>query len=201
MMTPGLQFAASVVLAAVVISYGISDVAGTAFLPTLVIVGLILGIFGAMFWRFIRRRQPSEDIRRMKDAVDGVHRLSLSEARRRALEVLADRERFRTSEPFEGDLPKELPDTVAELFRKHATIETVAGEARLAAAHVGAAKYRRDCLRIGSAEDATELVVLPGQDSVFEIDGSEADEQELASGGRPSVYHWVLEMDEVFYGE
>ena len=138
----------------------------------------------------------------MHQKVSDIKGLPLAEAKRRALAALADASRFECErQPAAKGLPAELPSLARELFSTCSAVKAMAGEARLSREEVGPARYRRGLIRIGTNLDATELVVRPGEEPVYEIDGSDADIRELEQGGIPSVYHWILVTEEVLYGK
>lgn len=151
------------------------------------------------FWNWGRR---SNELAGMHQEVSGLQALPLAEARSRALAALRDPTHFECrEEPLAGGLPAGLPDSAREIFSLYSSVKAVAGEALLSRSQIGPAQYRDGFLRIGTNLDATELAVRPGEEPVYEIDGSDADEREIERGGVPSLYHWVLVTEEVLYGK
>lgn len=200
-LSPGVQYGASVLLAILVGSYAISDLFSLHFGWSLAVTGVLFGILGLALWRW-RPQSRKEEMQRMHNAVEEIARLSLAEARAKALKLLEDPEKFECRRAdTAGELDPRLPPSAKELFSLFTSVKAVAGEGNLSIEHVADSAYRPTLIRIGESEDSTELAVRPDEDPVYEIDGSDADEEELEEGGLPSVFHWILETDEVLYGE
>lgn len=123
-----------------------------------------------------------------------VSSLSFDAAREKAYSLIQDSERYRTvcSAPTdeEREAISQLPPGACMLFERYSRIECSRSDTKYIREEVGPADYRLGFLRIGRALDATERVVRPGQEFVFEIDGSEESDDVLE--GLPSVYHWIV---------
>lgn len=198
-MSPRLQFLLSVLLGIGFVGYLAWDVWGVPPAISVPVAALLVGGAAVALWKWSSRPKPLSGMHQKVSEIKG---LPLAEAKRRALAALEDPGRFEcVREPLDGVLPSGLPGTVRELFSTYSVVQAVAGEARLSREDVGRSRYRREFLRIGTNLDDTELVVRPGEESVYEIDGSDADEREFEQGGIPTVYHWIVVTEEVLYGK
>ena len=198
-MSPRLQFLLSALLGIGFVGYLVWDVWGVPLTISVPVAALVVGGAAVALWKWSSRAKPLSG---MHQAVADIKGLPLAEAKRRALAALADPSRFEcVREPVAGALPGDLPSLVRELFSTYSSVKAVAGEAHLSREQAGPARYRRGFVRIGTNLDDTELVVRPGEEPVYEIDGSEADEREIEQGGIPTVYHWILVTEEVLYGK
>jgi len=198
-MSPRLQFFLSVLLGIGFVGYLAWDVWGVPLAISVPVAALLVGGAAVALWKWSSRSKPMSG---MHQKVAELKSLPLAEAKRRALAALEDSGRFEcVREPVDGVLPGDLPDLVRELFSTYASVQAVAGEARLSRQEAGRSRYRREFLRIGTNLDDTELVVRPGEEPVYEIDGSDADARELEQGGIPTVYHWIVVTEEVLYGK
>jgi hypothetical protein len=198
-MSPRLQFFLSVLLGVGFVGYLAWDVWGVPLALAVPVAALLVGGAAMALWKRSSRPTP---LGGMHKKVSDLQGLPLAEAKRRALEALEDPSRFEcVREPAAGSLRADLPGLVRELFSTCSTVQAVAGEARLSREEVGPARFRQGFLRIGTNLDDTELVVRPGEEPVYEIDGSEADAREVEQGGIPTVYHWILVTAEVLYGK
>ncbi|HEV8582574.1 MAG TPA: hypothetical protein VGX68_26200 [Thermoanaerobaculia bacterium] len=198
-MSPRLQFLLSALLAIGFVGYLAWDVWGVPLAVSVPVAALVVGGAAVALWKWSSRPKPLSG---MHQKVAEIKSLPLAEAKRRALAALEDPSRFECErEPVSGALPAGLPSLARELFSTYASIQAVAGEARLSRDELGPSQYRRELLRIGTNLDDTELVVQPGEEPVYEIDGSDADAREFEQGGIPTVYHWILVTEEVLYGK
>jgi hypothetical protein len=135
----------------------------------------------------------------MQRALADIRNLPFMEAKKRALSALEKPDRFECVRmPLTEPLSDSLPGSIRDLFSVFASIRAV--EPLLSREKIGPSKYRHGFIRIGTSVDSTELVIRPGEDQIYEIDGSsEADEREIKEGGNPSVYHWILAAEETFF--
>lgn len=151
------------------------------------------------FWKGSSR---PKSLAGMHQEVSEIKSLPLTEAKRRVIAALQDPTRFEcVRDPAVETASDDLPNSVREIFSIYSSVKAVAGEAILSRENLGPSSYRSGFIRIGTNLDATELAVRPCEEPVYEIDGSDADEQELDQGGIPSVYHWILVTEEVLYGQ
>lgn len=197
-MSPRVQFSLTVIVAVGVAAYLASDVWRVPLTISLPTAALLIGAPAAAVWRWSSRR-PSRHA--AAQAVSIIRELPIAEARARALKALENSSRFEcVRAALAAPLPAGLPASVGELLSVYASIRSAAGEAHVSREQIGPSDYRPGLIRIGSDLDSVELVVRPGEDRVYEIDGSDADAQEIGGGGIPSLYHWILISEEILYG-
>jgi len=198
-MSPRIQFFLAVALAIGVAAYAVSDLWRVPMPVSMAAAALLVGGPALALWALTSRRSPSSALAR---TVAMIAELPLGEARIRAQKALEDVRHFDcTPAASPAAFPPGLPPAALELFSRFVSIASVSGEARLSRDDVGPSAYKSGWLRIGYDLDAVELAVRPDEDAVYEIDGSDPDEHEVALGGVPSVYHWILITEEVLYGE
>lgn len=141
--------------------------------------------------------------RRNEDALrTRIESMSIQEARGAAHEVLRDPAKFRTTPVVDTCLPQgeQLPSAVRELFGLYSSIEVVAGEARLSQDLISASEFHPGWIRIGTDIDFTEIAVRPGDEGVYEFDGSESTQKDFDQACSSSVYHWIVMTPENLYG-
>lgn len=141
-----------------------------------------------------RKLQGVEHMERCANIEKEVRALPLDEARSLALSMIANEERFTTvrarPDAQEMQALEALPPIARAFFEEY---DCVAGTHACCAFHrdkVGPAEFRAGFIRIGRSIDFTELVVHPGSDVVYEIDGMEESDEELK--GSPSIYHQIV---------
>lgn len=142
-------------------------------------------------WRKMTGANVREWASRIREEVEA---LPLAEARRLALAALEDRARFHIVEsqagPEEASVLEQLPEGARELFEKYEQIEHVYTDTKYLRKNIGPAEYLPGFLRLGTSIDSTELAVRPGQEFLYEIDGSEESEAQLY--GMSSVFHQIV---------
>jgi hypothetical protein len=142
-------------------------------------------------------------LRRNEDALrTRIESMSIQEARGAAHGVLRDPAKFRTVPVVDTWLPQgeQLPSAVRELFGLYSSIEVVAGEARLSQDLISASEFHPGWIRIGTDIDFTEIAVRPGDEGVYEFDGSESTQKDFDQACSSSVYHWIVMTAENLYG-
>lgn len=148
-------------------------------MPRFVFVFLIaLSILASLYFvtiRLIVMWSRSDKIQReVRQRLDVVGALPISEAKERAFLVLADSKKFRVTEnPTNTNAPAELGKTLQEFFGRFETIAAVRGETSLNRASISPSALRSDFIRLATDSEFAEIVARPGEDAVFLIDGSE----------------------------
>jgi hypothetical protein len=199
-MSPRFQFWSSAILGMGFIGYLASELWGVPLTISIPISALLVGAPALVLWKWSSRRK--QHFAGMHKTVSHIRNLSLPEAKSRALAALEDPTRFECRrEPLARALPANLPSAVRDLLSIYASVKTVAGEAIVARERLGPARFRSGFMRIGTDQGDVELVVRPGEEPIYEIDGSEADAREIEQREVPSIYHWVLITEEVLYGK
>lgn len=146
-------------------------------------------------FREVWRRITGTEVREWAIRVGNeVKALPLEEARRLALAALENRARFHIVEsqpgPEEAAALEWLPPGARELFERYERIEHVYADTKYLRKNIGPAEYRPGFIRLATSIDATELVVRPGEEFLYEIDGSEESDDQLY--GMPSVFHQIV---------
>ncbi len=122
--------------------------------------------------------------------------LDIESANALAEKVLGDPARFRCADDPVDEFPhyRELASGMRALFRKYRSVEAVHGDFRLSRADIAPSCLRDGVLTIGSDVEHSEIVVLPGEETVYCIDGMEPEET-WRDDRQPSIYHWILLID------
>jgi hypothetical protein len=120
--------------------------------------------------------------------------LSIGEAKRRCESLFSDTRIFKCVESTTGgDANIDwLAPYLRELFSRYETIEAIYGDARLGRREIAPSELDSRFIRIGTGIEHTQLVVKPGEEIVYVIDGSETTDDELKENSYPSIYHWLL---------
>lgn len=138
------------------------------------------------------QRATAESLRPVQEWIDEVHRLSIPEARERAEALLADASRFECTlgapDANLDMLGKELQD----FFRRYRRVQGKVVPLELDRDTIAASPSDPRFLKIGVTVDHAEVVVRPGRDEIYEIDGPSDDE--ALSESYPSVYHWLVTL-------
>jgi hypothetical protein len=123
--------------------------------------------------------------------------LSFSEAKRRALTVVADPSKFACvrSTATEDLQLERLPQGLKDFFGQFESLEVVEGELRLRRADIGSSKFNTAFIRVGTESDFREVVVRPDEESIFVIDGSEGDSHDWPKHAHRSIFHFLLLHD------
>jgi len=200
-MTLKLQFGAAIIIAAQVITYGMLEVVGIAYLVTFLVLLIVIGLLGWFLWRHPSHRRANLDTKRMEQAITEIKSLSFEEARETAYKLLADTSKFKCIRASTGlQMQHRLSASLQEFFSAYESVKAIAGEAQLSRSLIGSSEYLKGFMRIGTNLDFTEIAVHPNEDHIYEIDGSEVSEEDFKASQLPSIYHWVLVIDEVLYG-
>ncbi len=123
-----------------------------------------------------------------------VRRLTMDEARHLAFSILEDEERYRVTRPESTEAQREMLSKLApglrEFFGHFERVQCVYADDDYNRSDIGEAAHRKGFLRVATSIEHTELVVRPGEEKVYEVDGSEETLDESASV--PSIFHWVI---------
>lgn len=199
-----VQLVFSIVVAGSIVGFIATDGWGWPFAAVTVLSAGGFGLVARLILRMLARsRSGSRFARDMQAAEEEMFELTTEQARERALLLLGDSRKFRcevVSAETGGQIDALGPE-LRDLFSQYSRVAAVAGEARLDRQVVGQSKLRSTLLRVGTDSDDTEIVVRPGGDRLYEIDGSEATETELEESAFPSVYHWLLGTAWTLYPE
>jgi hypothetical protein len=145
----------------------------------------------------LKKVSESKRFRRDMEALnDRVFGMSIDDARAELQPLLDDPGKYRCTESKPNRAEKRqlssFAPAVRGLLERYSLIEETRGDIQLGRVHLGESDHDSTYTRIGLGVDASEVVVVPGDETVFEIDGSDpADELPI---GYPSVYHWMLIM-------
>ena len=170
-------------------------------MPRFVFVFLIaLSILASLYFVTVRLivmwSRSDKTQREVRQRLDVVGALPISEAKERAFLVLADSKKFRVTEnPTSTNAPTELGKTLQEFFGRFETVAAVRGETSNRAS-ISPSALRSDFIRLGTDSEFAEIVARPGEDVVFLIDGSEPTDPQ-AQEAYPSIYHFLI----AYYGD
>jgi hypothetical protein len=129
--------------------------------------------------RGVADRTAREDLAR-------VRALPLEIARQRALNLIADSQRFRSVKGGLSNNPaiEKLGPILRDFFSEFESVEEIEGDFSVSRAAVGDSSLRPGFLKIGTDFAHSELVAKPGQDQVFIVTDAEH-----ALDGLPTIYH------------
>lgn len=183
------QLIFSAIGGAVLVGY----VSARAFNGTFLIVSsatlLVFAVVGMVVGRWFAR--VAEGAEADLEADEALRGLDLPEARRRALALLADPNKyFVTAGPGTSPAGVALPPTVRELFARVALVRVRYGDLRLDASEIAPSTFHKGFTVIGSGTDHTEVMVRPDGDAVFVADPDEQDAETFEN--YPSVYHLLV---------
>ncbi len=145
----------------------------------------------------LKKVSESRRFRREMEALnDRVFGMSIDDAREELQPLLDDEGKYQCAESGPGRAEKKrlapLAPAVRAFLERYSLIEEIRGDIQLGRAHLGESDHDSTYTRIGLGVDASEVVVVPGDETVFEIDGSDTEDEPPI--GYPSVYHWMLIM-------
>lgn len=145
-------------------------------------------------WESLKRFSGSTLLEEVTRIHEEVCLLTMEEARSLALTALRNTQRFQVIESPPGaeemGVLKELAPQLRALFMEYASICHVFSDTKYIRRNMGPSQLRAGFLRIATSIDHTELVVRPGEECVYEIDGSEGSEAPIE--GMPSVFHQIV---------
>lgn len=153
---------------------------------------LLLFVFHKVVQLFRRSASTGEVGKQYVQAKREVFALSHEEAAKRAEQLMADPQKFVVENARSNAMPlrKELPAELVAFLAKYESVRTVDGEFNVAWKLIGKSDFRPGFLRIGTDFDYTEVVVKPGVETIYEIDGGESGESEMTSF--PSIFHLIV---------
>jgi len=146
-----------------------------------------------------RMRATDKLTQKMQQVENSVNLLPLSEAKERALKLLIDPKKFNCEPANSSEVNNLLPAELQGIARHYRTIKTVRGEAELNFQGIEPSKLKTGFFTIGVNSDHVELVIKPMEEAIYEIDGTEDDNQ-IEDSKCPSLYHWIIMTDYVLYG-
>ena len=122
--------------------------------------------------------------------------VTVTEARQRALNHLADPTTFRCV-PARSDLVlqqgiPQLPPLVSEFYSLFDQVEECRGDVRFSRATIGRSRFDARYTRIGTSTAHVDVVVREQADDVYTLDGSEAEPRYGSLGHYPTIYHFIL---------
>ncbi len=161
-----------------------------AFIATVLILALALA--GALAY------SQRKDVRSSKPRTR-IEALTLADAASMARAVLSDSSKFEHLRRRADTFPfaKNLAPHVLEFFSDSESLKAVHGDAVLVRAQIGTSSLNPRYIRIGRDIESVEINVLPGQETIYEID---AFDPSKPFDQHRSIYHWVLTLDETLYG-
>lgn len=167
----------------------------------LAVAGVTLAVL-ASAWFAVRRWFARVRERTEAEAPDVtyVRGLDLPDARRQALELLADTKKFRTTPgPARLASDVDLPPAARELFARYARVETCFGDLQLDGPQATPSRIHPGFIAIGSDTEHAEVLTRPGDDTVYVADPDERDVRSFEN--YPSVYHLIVREAALVYPE
>lgn len=197
------QAIASAILGAPLFAYIVVGKLSIIFL-TYVFAAFFILIIGyhVIVRSIVKMSQKDPLIKELKRFEQEINQLPFETVKARAEEILEDKSKFlcvRASMPVPNNI-SHLGEYVADIFNKYKSIKAIQGEEYLGWDQVGKSLLNQAYTRIGrDLDDLTEFVVRPGENSVYEIDGSEKSSEKFEDVRYSSIYHWILIIDKILY--
>lgn len=135
-------------------------------------------------YRVEQSKLPTEVVKEKVDLLLDDHK--------KFLVVLADQE-------LPDNLQNLLGDELGLFFSKFKQIEALDGDLKLNWDIIGPSNNSK-YLRIGYDTDFVEYVLSEDKKQIYEIDGSEKNEEEIQNWPHPSIYHLILYVHKCIYG-
>jgi hypothetical protein len=156
---------------------------------------LLLFVFDKVTRLIRRAAAPGEAGRQYIQAKKEVFALSHEEAGKRTEQLLADPQKFIVERARSNAVPlrAQLAGELVAFFEKYESVREKNGEFHVSWKLIGESDFRPGFLKIGTDSDSTEIVVKPGMETVYEIDGSESSEAEMTQF--PGIFHLIILRD------
>jgi len=194
----GFQVGCSIFLASLIVTKLIFKSLNVNAFAFLLLVIIILSSFFIAIVSFLR----SVKTRSLKIASRIENRkyplLSIEEARTIAERLLADPLKFKCRKPASGTAPSiaGLPSTLIKFFSEYSQVNVVYGDGRLDSSSIRQSLFDDRYLKVGS-DAGCELAIRYDEDPIYEVDGDVSS----AYPSYPSVYHWIISMDDQIYSK
>lgn len=194
-----LQLIFSAVAGAGLVGYVAAGGFNRTFLTVAVAALAVFIAAGMLVDRWLARRTP-RGAPAVTPQETALRRLDLPEARRRALELLANPAKFRVV-AGPGVVPGgiSLPPAVGDLFSRFAKVQMEYGDLVLDASTLAPSKVHRGFTAIGSDVAHSEVLVRPDGETVYVADPDERNVKTFEH--YPSVYHLLVCNAAVVYPE
>ena len=161
----------------------------------LIVAVVIIAVIGALVaWMLARGRA---EYRVIAAQLKSINVIPTDEARRRAMELLRDPERFslRVASTSGGDSLRQLAPTLKVLLEQYEAIETVPGaKQRLDRGLIGQAARRPGFIVVGRGMEGSdvefELGSRVGDEAIYVLYATEPPDPNF--GRYNSVYHWII---------
>lgn len=140
--------------------------------------------------QFIKSRGAAE--REAREDIAKVRALPIEIVRQRALELIADPQRFESvkGSPSNNAEIEKLGPILREFFSEFVSVKEKSGEFYVSRDAVGFSSLRPGFLKIGTDFAHSELVARPGEDHVFIVTDAEH-----ALDGLPTIYHNIYLLE------
>jgi hypothetical protein len=86
-----------------------------------------------------------------------------------------------------------LAPELKHLLQRCRTIELVGGDTRISRDELRPSSVRAGFWRIGTDYDGVEIVVSPGHEAVYQVDGAEPGGYDFDSDASPTIYHYLFD--------
>ncbi len=197
-----VQAAAGILLAGALIAFVTTDGIGASFFVVLVASVVVIGLGWLALTSGLSRagaRSQAETQKEQEEQDEVIFAVPLAEARAQVESLLADPDKFECikAPPADPDVLESLAPGLRAFFTTYERVRILHGDTDLDRGSIGPSTLNARYLRIGSDVEHTELVVEPGEETVFEIDGSERSESEMQA--YPSIYHSLLSLAQTIY--
>ncbi len=166
----------------------IASVWHAPFVPAFLVCVVVFGALGGLVSRGLQR--PTRADAMTADVESSLRRMPLEVARRRALTLVSDPERFVVEKGL-GPVPdvvKPMPDTVKDFFREIASVSMRYGDMKLERNSIRRLEGAPGLLAIGTGAADSLVVARASSGEVFETDLND----DGAEHAMPSIYHWLL---------
>jgi hypothetical protein len=133
------------------------------------------------------------DLERLKREVFVI---PIKDARSEAIRHLSDTRKFRCvagrseSISFNSDIV--LPSLVVQFFTRYDHVEETMGDVRLSRSLIGPSLIDTRFTRIGTGGEHSEIVVQPGSEDVYTMDGLESATSDGSLDWYPTIYHFIV---------
>ena len=188
-----LQTWSSLALGALLIAYLTSGRSLFRFFVLFVVAFLLLSVLFFGLVRLLGKwRESGKSYQAAKNELAAARALSLREAEERAIALLLDENLYRIVElPVSEDSLPSLGPELRRFYSRFENVRQIRGDMVLDRTGIAASTLHKGFLKIGTDIDFTEIIARPHADTIYMIDGSEA-EDDLFGEGFPTIFHYIV---------